>query len=153
MKGRSYLMAAAVAGLAAVYSLAAWAAPFARDGLVVTHASRHYHTAPETIAAVSGIWEQRPAGVLIQVGLACLGLLLIVGAALPVPGTRTRPSTYFIRSYGDPLGDFFARFAGTASLILAMIFLAMIAAIQNFGNETISMWTNVAGKMDQASNQ
>lgn len=38
-------------------------------------------------------------------------------------------------------------------LILAMIFLAMIAAIQNFGNETISMWTNVAGKMDQASNQ
>ena len=38
-------------------------------------------------------------------------------------------------------------------LILAMIFLAMIAAIQNFGNETISMWSNVAGKMDQASNQ
>ena len=38
-------------------------------------------------------------------------------------------------------------------LILAMVFLAMIAAIQNFGNETISMWSNVAGKMDQASNQ
>jgi hypothetical protein len=55
MKGRSYLMAAAVAGLATVYSLAAWAAPFARDGLVVTHASRHYHTAPETIAATQAI--------------------------------------------------------------------------------------------------
>ncbi|WP_241229692.1 Flp family type IVb pilin [Tsuneonella rigui] len=38
-------------------------------------------------------------------------------------------------------------------LILAMIFLAMIAAIQNFGNETISMWTNVAGKMDKAGKQ
>jgi pilus assembly protein Flp/PilA len=38
-------------------------------------------------------------------------------------------------------------------LILAMIFLAMIAAIQNFGNETISMWTNVAGKMDKSGKQ
>jgi len=38
-------------------------------------------------------------------------------------------------------------------LILAMIFLAMIAAIQNFGNETISMWTNVAGKFEDANSQ
>ena len=41
------------------------------------------------------------------------------GAALP--GARTRPSTYFVRSYGDPLRDFFSRFAGAAGLILAMI--------------------------------
>jgi MFS transporter, PAT family, beta-lactamase induction signal transducer AmpG len=77
--------------------------------------------APDTIAALSGIWGRGPGGGLIQVGLACLGLVLVVGAALPVPGTTTRPSTYFVRSYGDPLRDFFARFAGTAGLILAMI--------------------------------
>jgi PAT family beta-lactamase induction signal transducer AmpG len=76
---------------------------------------------PASVAALNVIWDQRPAGVLIQVGLACLGLLLIVGAALPLPGARTRPSTYFARWYGDPLRDFFGRFAGTAGLILAMI--------------------------------
>ena len=46
---------------------------------------------------------------------------MFVCAALPVPGIRTRPSTYFSRSYGDPFRDFFDRFAGTAGLILAMI--------------------------------
>lgn len=29
-------------------------------------------------------------------------------------------------------------------LILALIFLAMVAAVQNFGNSTIKMWTRVA---------
>jgi PAT family beta-lactamase induction signal transducer AmpG len=77
--------------------------------------------APDALAALQGAWDQKPAGTLIQVGLACAGLLLIVAAALPVPGARTRPSTYFVRSYGDPLRDFFGRFAGTAGLILAMI--------------------------------
>lgn len=37
-------------------------------------------------------------------------------------------------------------------LILAMIFLAMLAAVQNFGNSTISMWSKVADKTSQASN-
>src|SRR5690606_34046605 len=74
-----------------------------------------------SLGALRALWAAQPGGVLIQVGLACLGLLLIVGAALPVPGARTRPSTYFVRSYGDPLRDFFGRFAGTAGLILAMI--------------------------------
>ncbi len=77
--------------------------------------------APDALAGLRAAWDQQPAGVLLQVGLACLGLLMFVGAALPVPGVRTRPSTYFIRSYGDPLRDFFGRFAGTAGLILAMI--------------------------------
>lgn len=76
---------------------------------------------PAALTELRSIWDQRPMGVLVQVGLACLGLLLIVGAALPIPGTRTRPSTYFVRSYGEPLRDFFTRFAGTAGLILAMI--------------------------------
>jgi PAT family beta-lactamase induction signal transducer AmpG len=76
---------------------------------------------PDLLAGAHALWDQRPLGVLVQVGLACLGLLLIVGAALPLPGGRSRPSTYFVRSYGDPLRDFFGRFAGTAGLILAMI--------------------------------
>jgi pilus assembly protein Flp/PilA len=38
-------------------------------------------------------------------------------------------------------------------LILAMIFLAMIAAIQNFGNETISMWNDVADKFEESNSQ
>ena len=36
-------------------------------------------------------------------------------------------------------------------LILAMIFLAMLAAVQNFGNSTISMWNNVSNKTSAAS--
>ena len=62
---------------------------------------------PEALTGLQALWEQRPSGMFVQVGLACLGLSLIVGAALPVPGARTRPSTYFVRSYGDPLRDFF----------------------------------------------
>jgi PAT family beta-lactamase induction signal transducer AmpG len=76
---------------------------------------------PEALTGVHALWEQRPLGVFIQVGLAFLGLSLIVGAALAVPGVRTRPSTYFVRAYGDPLRDFFIRFSGMAGLILAMI--------------------------------
>jgi pilus assembly protein Flp/PilA len=37
-------------------------------------------------------------------------------------------------------------------LILALIFLAMLAAVQNFGNSTISMWTKVSDKTNEASN-
>jgi PAT family beta-lactamase induction signal transducer AmpG len=77
--------------------------------------------APDWLAALQRGWDQRPAGALLQFGLAAAGLLLIVAAALPAPGVPTRPSTYFIRAYGEPLRDFFGRFAGTAALILAMI--------------------------------
>ncbi len=38
-------------------------------------------------------------------------------------------------------------------LILAMVFLAMLAAIQNFGNETISMWTKVGDKVAASNSQ
>ena len=37
-------------------------------------------------------------------------------------------------------------------LILALIFLAMVGAIQTFGNETIGLWTGVSGKVSEASN-
>ena len=75
----------------------------------------------DALAGLAALWDQRPLGVVVQVALAGAGLLLIVGAALPVPGARTRPSTYFARSYGDPIRDFRDRFAGVATLILAMI--------------------------------
>ena len=37
-------------------------------------------------------------------------------------------------------------------LILALIFLAMLAALQNFGNVTINMWNDVSNTMQDASN-
>jgi pilus assembly protein Flp/PilA len=37
-------------------------------------------------------------------------------------------------------------------LILALIFLAMLAAVQNFGESTIRMWSNVADKTEAARN-
>ncbi len=38
-------------------------------------------------------------------------------------------------------------------LILAMVFLAMLAAIQNFGNSTISMWNKVNDKVSASNSQ
>ena len=38
-------------------------------------------------------------------------------------------------------------------LILAMVFLAMLVAVQNFGNQTISMWTDVASKVEAANSK
>ena len=38
-------------------------------------------------------------------------------------------------------------------LILAMVFLAMLVAVQNFGNQTISMWTDVANKVGAANSK
>jgi pilus assembly protein Flp/PilA len=35
-------------------------------------------------------------------------------------------------------------------LILAMVFLAMLAAVQNFGNTSIAMWNNIADKVKSA---
>jgi MFS transporter, PAT family, beta-lactamase induction signal transducer AmpG len=42
-------------------------------------------------------------------------------AAYPLPGPKTRPSLYLSHAFGEPLIDFFARFKGTAALILALI--------------------------------
>lgn len=60
-----------------------------------------------------------------------------------------------------PMRNLFKRIASDISaataveygLILALLFLAMIAAIQNFGNETISMWNNVADKFEESNSQ
>lgn len=71
--------------------------------------------------AFEAAWKARPGGVVLQLLFAAAGGAMIVFAALPFPGAKTRPGVYFTRSYGEPLADFFKRFAGSAGLILAMI--------------------------------
>jgi MFS transporter, PAT family, beta-lactamase induction signal transducer AmpG len=95
-------------------------AGFTGEFVMIAWAAASVGAGPDALAGLAALWGQ-PLGVVIQVGLAGAGLLLIVGAALPVPGARTRPSAYFARSYGDPIRDFRDRFAGMAALILAMI--------------------------------
>ncbi len=77
--------------------------------------------AADGLGPLEAAWAERPLGVFIQVAFAFVGIALMVCAALPAPGRKTRPSVYFTRSYGEPLADFFKRFEGTAYLILAMI--------------------------------
>jgi PAT family beta-lactamase induction signal transducer AmpG len=48
---------------------------------------------------------------------------VIVLAALPFPGPRTRPGVYLSSALGDPLRDFFVRYRSTGALILAVICL------------------------------
>ncbi len=36
-------------------------------------------------------------------------------------------------------------------LILALVFLAMVGAVQSFGQETIRMWTNVSTAVQSAT--
>jgi MFS transporter, PAT family, beta-lactamase induction signal transducer AmpG len=73
------------------------------------------------LEGLAALWAERPIGVFVQFGFVAAGAFMIVMAALPFPGRRTRPGVYFARSYGDPFKDFFTRFAGSAGLILAMI--------------------------------
>jgi PAT family beta-lactamase induction signal transducer AmpG len=49
------------------------------------------------------------------------GFGVIVAATLAIPGVRTRPGLYLGAALGDPLKDFFARYRGSAGLILALI--------------------------------
>jgi PAT family beta-lactamase induction signal transducer AmpG len=52
-----------------------------------------------------------------------IGLGLIVVAATPLPGARTRPGVYLSSALADPLRDFFARYRSAGGLILALICL------------------------------
>jgi MFS transporter, PAT family, beta-lactamase induction signal transducer AmpG len=71
--------------------------------------------------ALAAAWTAQPGGVLYQLAGVVTGGAMIVLAALPPPGGRTRPGVYLGAALGDPLRDFFARHAGTAGLILALI--------------------------------
>jgi PAT family beta-lactamase induction signal transducer AmpG len=52
-----------------------------------------------------------------------IGFVLIVIAAMPLPGVRTRPGVYLSSALADPLRDFFSRYGSSGGLILALICL------------------------------
>ena len=64
-------------------------------------------------------------------------------------GTNKMPMRNLIKRIAS---DISGATAVEYGLILALIFLAMLAAVQNFGNSTIRMWNNVADKANAASN-
>ena len=70
--------------------------------------------------ALTAAWRP-PYGVWLQLLSVVLGFVVLVIAASPVPGLRTRPGLYLAAALGDPLRDFFTRYRGSAGLILALI--------------------------------
>ncbi|WP_295241210.1 MFS transporter [uncultured Brevundimonas sp.] len=78
-------------------------------------------------AAVAAALSAKPEGVYLQVGLVFLGLAVMVLACWPVPGVKTRPGAYLAGSFGEPVVDFYKRFAGVATLILALICVYRLA--------------------------
>ncbi|WP_421730916.1 AmpG family muropeptide MFS transporter [Brevundimonas sp.] len=78
-------------------------------------------------AAITEAWAAKPGGVYLQVVSVFGGLGLLVLACWPIPGLRTRPGAYLAGSFGEPLKDFYKRFAGVATLILALICVYRLA--------------------------
>jgi PAT family beta-lactamase induction signal transducer AmpG len=72
--------------------------------------------------AVLAAWESA-ARVWVHLGAILIGMGLIVVAATPFPGARTRPGVYLSSALADPLRDFFSRYRSTGGLILALICL------------------------------
>jgi PAT family beta-lactamase induction signal transducer AmpG len=70
--------------------------------------------------AVTAAWAS-DARVWVHLLAVIAGFGVIVIAAVPLPGVRTRPGLYLSAALGDPLRDFFTRYGSTASLILALI--------------------------------
>lgn len=73
--------------------------------------------------ALAKAWTAKPNGIWLQLLAVIAGFVVIVLAALPIPGVRTRPGVYLYHALGDPLFDFFRRFGRAAGLILALICL------------------------------
>jgi PAT family beta-lactamase induction signal transducer AmpG len=72
--------------------------------------------------AVLAAWESG-ARVWVHLAAILIGIGLIVVAATPFPGARTRPGVYLSSALADPLRDFFSRYRSTGGLILALICL------------------------------
>jgi len=79
------------------------------------------------IGPLAAAWEAKETGVFIQFAAVIVGFAVLVAACWPLPGLRTRPGAYLAGSFGEPLQDFFKRFAGTAALILALICLYRVS--------------------------
>ena len=78
-------------------------------------------------AGVAAVLSAKPEGVFVQVASVALGLGVMVLACWPLPGVRTRPGAYLAGSFGQPLADFYRRFSGVATLILALICVYRLA--------------------------
>ena len=76
---------------------------------------------------ISSAWTAKGSGVFVQVAGVVAGFALLIAACWPIPGHRTRPGAYLAGSFGTPLKDFFERFAGLATLILALICVYRLA--------------------------
>ena len=76
---------------------------------------------------IADAWAAKPQGVYLQVAAVFGGLMLLVLACWPVPGVKTRPGAYLAGSFGEPVRDFYRRFAGIATLILALICVYRLA--------------------------
>jgi PAT family beta-lactamase induction signal transducer AmpG len=72
--------------------------------------------------AVVTAWESGSRA-WVHLAAILIGLGLIVIAATPLPGARTRPGVYLSSALADPLRDFFSRYRATGGLILALICL------------------------------
>ncbi len=75
--------------------------------------------------AVLAAWES-DARAWVHLAAIVIGLGLIVVAATPLPGARTRPGVYLSSALADPLRDFFSRYRSAGGLILALICLYRI---------------------------
>jgi len=76
--------------------------------------------------AVVEAWKSG-AGVWFQLLGVIAGFAVVLLAALPLAGLRTRPGVYLGSALGEPLKDFFARYGRTAALILALICLYRVS--------------------------
>lgn len=77
--------------------------------------------------AIADAWAAKPGGVYLQVVAVFAGLALLILACWPIPGVKTRPGAYLAGSFGEPLADFYKRFSGVATLILALICVYRLA--------------------------
>lgn len=77
--------------------------------------------------ALADAWSAKPNGVWLQLLGVSSGLVVIAGAAWPIPGVRTKPGVYLSTALGEPLVEFVRRFGGAAGLILATICLYRVS--------------------------
>jgi PAT family beta-lactamase induction signal transducer AmpG len=75
--------------------------------------------------AVLSAWAS-DARVWVHLAAVLVGVGVIVIAALPLPGRRTRPGVYLSSALADPLRDFFSRYRSAGGLILGLICLYRI---------------------------
>ena len=73
------------------------------------------------IAAILGREVSSGIAALSQIAAVVVGFALLVLAVRPIARWRTRPSAYLTAAFGEPLKDFFHRYRGLATLILALV--------------------------------